>query len=129
MLQRTEKRVGLFTGIGGPHQAKVRSVPREDGLIAASFAPCDEASHDVVKQAADRGAKVIANSESRIDPLARIAPLSLVLRANVSPGLPTIVAPSVARVEGRFVEMTRRFETLHGLLTRRQVLFKFCMLP
>ncbi|HEX7908205.1 MAG TPA: MurR/RpiR family transcriptional regulator [Paraburkholderia sp.] len=104
MLQYTEKCVGLFSGLGGTHLAKVRSVRRGDVLVAISLAPNDDELLRVVQQAAQRGASVLAISDSRLSPVAQSAQLSLIGQETASPG-PTGITATTALVESLLVEL------------------------
>ena len=85
-LQHTEKRVGLVSGLGSMHQGQMRSVRKGDVIIAISFAPYAEETIAVAKAATQRGAKMIALSDSRMSPLAKLAHANLVVQDNTTFG-------------------------------------------
>ena len=79
-LQHTEKRICLVTGLGGMHLGQVRSVRKADVMIAVSFSPYAEETIAVAKAALARGAKLVAISDSRMSPLAKLAHVTLVVQ-------------------------------------------------
>jgi len=81
-LQHTDKRICLVNALGSMHEGQVRSVRPGDVLIAVSFAPYAEETLLVAQQAAQRGADLIAITDSRMSPLAcRTAPPSAFARS------------------------------------------------
>jgi DNA-binding MurR/RpiR family transcriptional regulator len=85
-LQHTEKRICLVSGLGSMHQGQMRSVRKGDVMIAISFSPYAEETIAVAKAAAERGAKLVAISDSRMSPLAKLAHVTLVVQDNSTLG-------------------------------------------
>ena len=85
-LQHTEKRICLVSALGSMHQGQMRSVRKSDVMIAISFAPYAEETIGVAKAAIERGAKLIAITDSRMSPLAKLAQVSLVVQDNSTLG-------------------------------------------
>ena len=85
-LQHTEKRICLVSALGSMHQGQMRSVRKGDVMIAISFAPYAEETIGVAKAAIERGAKLIAITDSRMSPLAKLAQVSLVVQDNSTLG-------------------------------------------
>jgi DNA-binding MurR/RpiR family transcriptional regulator len=81
-LQHTDKRVGLVSGLGGMHLGQMRSVRKGDVMIAISFSPYAEETLSAVTLAAERGARLIAITDSRMSPLAKGAHATLVVQDN-----------------------------------------------
>lgn len=85
-LQHTDKRIGLVTAMGSMHAGQMRSVRKGDVMIAISFAPYAEETLSVARLADERGAKLLALTDSRMSPLAKFAEVSLVVQDNSTLG-------------------------------------------
>lgn len=85
-LQHTEKRICLVTGLGSMHQGQMRSVRKADVMIAISFSPYAEETIAAARAATERGAKLVAISDSRMSPLAKLAHVTLVVQDNSTLG-------------------------------------------
>jgi DNA-binding MurR/RpiR family transcriptional regulator len=70
-LQHTDKRIGLFAGVGCMQDGQLRSIRRGDVVIAVSFSSYAEETVAIVQEARRRGARIIAITDSRLSPLAR----------------------------------------------------------
>jgi DNA-binding MurR/RpiR family transcriptional regulator len=81
-LQHTDKRVALVSGLGSMHLGQMRSVRKGDVMLAISFAPYAEETIGVAKMAVERGARLIAITDSRMSPLAKLAQVTLVVQDN-----------------------------------------------
>jgi DNA-binding MurR/RpiR family transcriptional regulator len=64
----------------------MRSVRKGDVMIAVSFSPYAEETIAVAKAATERGAKLVAISDSRMSPLAKLAQVTLVVQDNSTLG-------------------------------------------
>jgi DNA-binding MurR/RpiR family transcriptional regulator len=85
-LQHTEKRICMVSGLGSMHLGQMRSVRKGDVMIAVSFSPYAEETIAVAKAATERGAKLVAISDSRMSPLAKLAQVTLVVQDNSTLG-------------------------------------------
>lgn len=74
-LRHTDKKTYLVDGLAGLIVEQSSMMGPGDLLIATSFRPYAQATADIVSEAADRKAKVIAISDSRLSPIARRADL------------------------------------------------------
>lgn len=81
-LQHTDKRVILVNALGSMHLGQMRSVRDGDVMIAISFAPYSEETLAAVNLALGRGARLIAITDSRMSPLAKLAHESLLVEDN-----------------------------------------------
>ena len=81
-LQHTDKRVGLVSGMGSMHLGQMRSVRKGDVMLAISFLPYADEPIAVAKMAVERGARLIAITDSRMSPLAKLAQVTLVVQDN-----------------------------------------------
>ncbi|MEO8487783.1 MAG: MurR/RpiR family transcriptional regulator [Betaproteobacteria bacterium] len=79
-LQHIDKRVQLIDGVGGMVHEQVRSVSRDDVIVAISFTPYGKETLACVRYAEERGAKSVVMTDSRLAPLARGAHALLVVR-------------------------------------------------
>lgn len=72
-LQHTEKRVHLVSGLGGMFREQIRSIGKNDVLIAISFPPYGKETLYCARVAHQHKAKVLAVTDSALGPLARDA--------------------------------------------------------
>ncbi|MFC3654010.1 MurR/RpiR family transcriptional regulator [Dyella humi] len=79
-LQHTEKRVHLVSGLGGMFREQIRSIGKNDVLIAISFPPYGKETLYCARVAHQHKAKVLAVTDSALGPLARDA--SALLKVN-----------------------------------------------
>ena len=79
-LQHTDKRVCLMSGLGNMHLGQMRSVRPGDVMIAISFAPYAEETRAAVNLAVERGARLIAITDSRMSPLIKGAEAALLVQ-------------------------------------------------
>ena len=88
----------LLTGQGGSFADELRRVEKRDVILAIGYEPYPRDMMRAVEFGAELGGKVLAITDSGISPLARIAELSLVVKANGPSVFPSIVpALSVAQ--------------------------------
>lgn len=81
-FQHTDKRVCLMSGLGSMHEGQMRSVRKGDVMVAISFAPYAEETLAAVDLAVERGAHLIAITDSRMSPLAKVAKAALLVQDN-----------------------------------------------
>jgi len=74
-LRHTDKKTYLVDGLAGMIVEQSSMMGPGDLLIATSFRPYAQQTADIVNEAVDRKAKVIAISDSRLSPIARRADL------------------------------------------------------
>ena len=79
-LQHIDKRVQLVDGIGGMVHEQMRSIGRDDVIVAISFTPYGRETLACVRHAQKNGAKSVVMTDSRLAPLARGASALLVVR-------------------------------------------------
>lgn len=79
-LQHIDKRVQLIDGVGGMVHEQIRSIGRDDVIVAISFTPYGKETLACVRHATKRGAKAVVMTDSRLAPLARGADALLVVR-------------------------------------------------
>ena len=108
-LQHTDKRIGLVTGIGGMQQGQMRSVRTDDVMIAISFSPYAEETLSVAKLAVERGAKLIAITDSLMSPLAKLAQTSLIVQDNSTFGFRSLTS-TMSMAQSLFIALAYTLE-------------------
>ncbi|UUZ77961.1 MurR/RpiR family transcriptional regulator [Polaromonas sp. P1(28)-13] len=108
-LQHTDKRVQHITSMGSMQDGQLRGMLREDVLIAISFAPYAEETESIVRQAHERGARIIAITDSRLSPLARLATCSLLVQETSVFGFRALTN-SMAVAQSLFMALAYRLE-------------------
>ena len=108
-LQHTDKRIGLVTGIGGMQQGHMRSVRKDDVMIAISFSPYAEETISVAKLAVDRRAKLIAITDSLMSPLAKMAQASLIVQDNSTFGFRSLTS-TMSMAQSLFIALAYTLE-------------------
>ena len=108
-LQHTDKRIGLVTGIGGMQQGQMRSVRNDDVLLAISFSPYAEETLSVAKLAVERGAKLIAITDSLMSPLAKLSQASLIVQDNSTFGFRSLTS-TVSMAQSLFIALAYTLE-------------------
>ena len=111
-LQHTDKRISLISATGSMHQGQVRSVRKGDVMIAISFTPYAEETLAVVQAAAQRGARVLVITDSRMNPLARLAQVVLIVQDNATLGFRSLTS-SMGLAQSLFVALAYRTELLY----------------
>ena len=108
-LQHTDKRVGLISALGNMQHGQMRSVRQGDILIAISFSPYAEETLAAVQGAVDRGARLIAITDSRMSPLARWAEALLLVQDNSTFGFRSLTS-SMGLAQSLFIALAYRLE-------------------
>jgi DNA-binding MurR/RpiR family transcriptional regulator len=111
-LQHTDKRIGLVTGMGSMHLGQMRSVRKGDVMLAISFTPYAEETIGVAQAAVDRGAKLIAITDSRMSPLAKLAQLSLIVQDSSTFGFRSL-SSTMGLAQSLFIALTYALELPH----------------
>ena len=108
-LQHTDKRIGLVTGIGGMQLGQMRSVRKDDVMIAISFSPYAEETISVAKLAVERGAKLIAITDSQMSPLAKLAKATLIVQDNSTFGFRSLTS-TMSMAQSLFIALAYTLE-------------------
>ncbi|UUZ61967.1 MurR/RpiR family transcriptional regulator [Polaromonas sp. P1-6] len=111
-LQHTDKRIGLVSGMGSMHLGQMRSVRKGDVILAISFTPYAEETISVAQAAVDRGAKLIAITDSRMSPLAKLAQLSLIVQDSSTFGFRSL-SSTMGLAQSLFIALTYALELPH----------------
>jgi DNA-binding MurR/RpiR family transcriptional regulator len=108
-LQHTDKRILLVNALGSMHEGQVRSVRAGDVMVAISFAPYAEETIQVAQQAVQRGARLIALTDSRMSPLAREAQVALIVQDNSTFGFRSLTS-TMGLAQSLFIALAYRLE-------------------
>lgn len=108
-LQHTDKRICLVSGLGSMHQGQMRSVRKGDVLLAISFAPYAEETLAVAKAATERGAKLVAISDSRMGALSKLAHVTLVVQDNSTLGFRSL-SSTMGLAQSLFIALAYNLE-------------------
>jgi DNA-binding MurR/RpiR family transcriptional regulator len=111
-LQHTGKPVHLVSALGSMHEGQLRGVRRGDVLIATSFAPYADETLTVVDAALAQSAKLVAITDSRMNPLARQASAVLLVQDHPTFGFRTLTSP-MALAQSLFIALACRLELAH----------------
>ena len=112
-LQHTDKRVGQVSALGAMQQEQVRSVRPGDVVIAVSFAPYAPESLAFAELAVQRGAKLIAITDSRMGELARLADSCLLVQDHATFGFRALTG-TMGLAQSLFLAVAYRLELTHG---------------
>ena len=108
-LQHTDKRIGLVTGFGGMQLGQMRSVRKDDVMIAISFSPYAEETISVAKLAVECGAKLIAMTDSQMSPLAKLAKTTLIVQDNSTFGFRSLTS-TMSMAQSLFIALAYTLE-------------------
>lgn len=108
-LQHTDKRIALLSGLGNMQAGQVRSVRKGDVLIAISFAPYAAETLLTTKAALERGAHLVAMTDSHMSPLAKLADAVLVVQDSATLGFRSL-AGSMALAQALFMALAYALE-------------------
>jgi DNA-binding MurR/RpiR family transcriptional regulator len=108
-LQHIDKRVHLIDGVGGMVHEQVRSIGRDDVIVAISFAPYGKETLACVRHAEKRGARAVVMTDSRLAPLARGANALLVVREGSAFAFRSLTS-ALCLAQALFVALAYRLE-------------------
>lgn len=108
-LQHTDKRIGLISALGSMQEGAVRSVRKGDVLIAISFSPYAPETLVVARAAVDRGATLLAITDSRMGDLARLAQVMLKVEEHATFGFRALTS-TMGLAQSLFIALAYRLE-------------------
>ena len=108
-LQHTDKRIGLFTALGNMHSGQLRSVRKGDVMIAISYEPYAAETVEIANEAVQRGARLIAMTDSRMSPLARDAQVVLIVQDDSTFGFRSLTG-TMGLAQSLFIALAYRLE-------------------
>ena len=119
-FQHTDKRILLVNALGSMHEGQVRSVRPGDVMVAISFAPYADETIKVAQQAVQRGAQLIALTDSRMSPLAREAQVCLIVQDNSTFGFRSLTG-TMGLAQSLFIALAYRLELPYRPTTAARV--------
>ena len=108
-LQHTDKRIQLVSALGSMHEGQMRGLREGDVMIAISFAPYAEETQIAVESAVQRGARLIAITDSRMSPIARDAVATLLVQDNSTFGFRSLTS-TMGLAQSLFIALAYRLE-------------------
>ncbi|WP_186111379.1 MurR/RpiR family transcriptional regulator [Burkholderia gladioli] len=108
-LQHTGKRIQLVSGLGGMQAGQLRSLREGEVLLAVSFAPYAQETQKIVEDALQRGAKLIAITDSRLNALASGADVALLLQESDTFGFRSLTS-TMGLAQSLFIALVYRLE-------------------
>ena len=114
-LQHTDKRVSLVSGLGSMQLGQLRSVRKNDVMLAISFAPYAEETLAAARLAKQRGARLIAITDSRMSPLAKLAQVTLIVQENLTLGFRSLTS-TMGLAQSIFIALAYALEMPAGTL-------------
>jgi DNA-binding MurR/RpiR family transcriptional regulator len=108
-LQHVDRPIHLVTGVGAMHEGQLRGLRAGDVMVAISYAPYAEETLAAARQASERGARLIALTDSRMSPLASGAAVSLLVSESSTFGFRSLTN-TMALVQSLFIALAYRLE-------------------
>lgn len=108
-LQHTGKPVHWLHGLGHMQLDQLRAVSPGDVLIAVSFDPYASETLEVVEVAGQRGARLLAITDSRLSPLAQQAVVSLLVQDGATFGFRSLTS-TLSMAQSLFLGLAYRLE-------------------
>ena len=108
-LQHADRPIHLVTGVGGMHEGQLRGLREGDVMIAISYAPYAEETGLAVRLAVERGARLIAITDSRMSPLAGDAAVTLLVSESSTFGFRSLTN-TMALAQSLFIALAYRLE-------------------
>jgi DNA-binding MurR/RpiR family transcriptional regulator len=108
-LQHVDRPIHLVTGVGAMHEGQLRGLRAGDVMVAISYAPYAEETLAAARQASERGARLIALTDSRMSPLAADAAVSLLVSESSTFGFRSLTN-TMALVQSLFIALAYRLE-------------------
>ena len=108
-LQHTAKPVHWLHGLGHMQQGQLRALSAGDVLIAVSFEPYAQETLDVAAAARQRGARLLAITDSRLSPLATQADVALLVQDGATFGFRSLTS-TLCMAQSLFLGLAYRLE-------------------
>jgi DNA-binding MurR/RpiR family transcriptional regulator len=108
-LQHADRPIHHVTGVGGMHEGQLRGLRDGDVMIAISYAPYAEETVLAAQLALERGAQLIAITDSRMSPLAADAAVTLLVSESSTFGFRSLTN-TMALAQSLFIALAYRLE-------------------
>lgn len=118
-LQHTDKPVHWLQGLGHMQQGQLRALAPGDVLIAVSFEPYAQETLEVAQTALQRGARLLAITDSQFSPLAAQASVTLQVQDSATFGFRSLTS-TLCLAQSLFLGLAYRLELAYGKKTPRE---------
>ncbi len=108
-LQHADRPIHLVTGVGAMHEGQLRGLRAGDVMVAISYAPYAEETVLAARLACERGAKLIAITDSRMSPLNPEAAVTLFVSESSTFGFRSLTN-TMALAQSLFIALAYRLE-------------------
>ncbi|KJK22551.1 RpiR family transcriptional regulator [Burkholderiaceae bacterium 16] len=108
-LQHTGKPIQWLNGLGQMQQGQLRALKPDDVMIAVSFEPYAQETLLAVREAAERGARILAISDSPLSPLADHARVLLPVQDGATFGFRSLTS-TLCLAQSLFMALAYRLE-------------------
>jgi DNA-binding MurR/RpiR family transcriptional regulator len=108
-LQHADRPIHLVTGVGAMHEGQLRGLREGDVMVAISYAPYAEETLLAARLAGERGAKLLAITDSRMSPLNAQAAVTLFVSESSTFGFRSLTN-TMALVQSLFIALAYRLE-------------------
>jgi DNA-binding MurR/RpiR family transcriptional regulator len=108
-LQHADRPIHLVTGVGAMHEGQLRGLREGDVMLAISYAPYAEETVLAARLALERGARLIAITDSRMSPLAADADVTLLVSESSTFGFRSLTN-TMALAQSLFIALAYRLE-------------------
>ncbi|MFC5521809.1 MurR/RpiR family transcriptional regulator [Polaromonas jejuensis] len=118
-LQHTNKPVHWLQGLGHMEHGQLRALAKGDVLIAVSFEPYAQETLDVAQAALQRGARLLAITDSQLSPLAAQATTTLLVQDGATFGFRSLTS-TLCLAQSLFLGLAYRLELAYEKKTPRK---------
>lgn len=112
-LQHTAKPVHWLSGLGHMHLGQLHALAEGDVLVAVSFEPYANETQEVVRAAQQRGARVLAITDSKLSPIAANAAVTLLVQDAATFGFRSLTS-TLCLAQSLFLGLAYRMELAYG---------------
>jgi DNA-binding MurR/RpiR family transcriptional regulator len=112
-LQHTGKPVHWLSGLGHMHLGQLHALAQGDVLVAVSFEPYASETLEVVRSAQQRGARVLAITDSKLSPIAAHATVTLLVQDAATFGFRSLTS-TLCLAQSLFLGLAYRMELAYG---------------
>jgi DNA-binding MurR/RpiR family transcriptional regulator len=121
-LQHTDKPIQLVHGLGAMQEGQLGGLKKGDVMVVTSFPPYAEETLRVSREAAQRGAKIIAITDSRMGPLAADARVVLAVQESSTFGFRSLTN-TMCLAQSLFIALAYKLELNYSSPAERSVEF------
>ena len=108
-LHHTDKPVQVICGLGCMQEGQLRALRKGEVMLAVSFSPCAPETIKVAQLARERGARIIAITDSRLGPLGELAEVVLTVQESAPFGFRSL-ACVIGLAQSLFIALAYHLE-------------------